>query len=101
MHFKLKLAVIESVNLLNEVAIRALHCTPQEECNELLQLLQTVSLRREGKIIDVKSGVASNNHMYTSHPYKYTPHHHMGKPHTPHHHSDVITICTACTICIP
>ena len=101
MHFKWKLAVIESVNLLNEVAIRALHCTPQEECNELLQLLQTVSLRREGKIIDVKSGVASNNHMYTPHHHLYTSHPYKYTPHTPHHHSDVITICTACTICIP
>ena len=31
----------------------------------------------------------------TSHPYKYTPHHHLCTPHTRHHHSDVITICTA------
>ena len=37
------------INLLNEVAIRTLHCTPLEEYNELIQLLQTVCLRRKGQ----------------------------------------------------
>ena len=67
----LYLSLIHGHDLLNKILIRALNCTPQEEYKQPLQLLQTVHLQREGKIIDVKSGVASKNHMYTPHHHPY------------------------------